>query len=67
MKAWHAAAQSYTIQYGVLPSKIDKQGHDVNAFPPCAEPVVMQALCEAYCESTAGNAQKTLEDSLCRL
>jgi len=66
IRAGHAAAEAYTMQYGIPPSKLDEQGHDVNAFPPYAEPMVMQALRTAYRESTAGNSQTTLDASFFR-
>ena len=66
IRAGHAAAEAYTMRYGIPPSKLDEQGHDVNAFPPSAEPMVMQALRTAYRESTAGNSQTTLDASFFR-
>ena len=66
MKAGHAAAQAYALQYGVMPSKLEEHGYDVNAFPEYAESVVMDALRTAYRESTVGIKQTTLNASFFR-
>lgn len=66
MKAGHAAAQAYALQYGVMPSKLEEHGYDVNAFPEYAESVVMDALRTAYRESTVGIKQTTLDASFFR-
>jgi len=54
---------AYALQYGVMPSKPEEHGYDVNAFPPYAEPVVMDT---AYRESTVGNTQTTTDASFFR-
>jgi len=66
IKAGNYAAAAYALQYGVPPSKLDEQGHYVNAFPLCAENIIIQHLRAAYRELTAGASQTTLDAAFVR-
>jgi hypothetical protein len=60
-KAGTYAANAYALQYGIQPSKVDENGHYVNAYPIMAEPLIFQALRASYRDHTAGASQTTLD------
>jgi len=66
VKAGTSAAGAYILQYGVHPKKIDENGHEVNAYPAHAEPLVFQALRSSYRDHAAGASQPTLDSAFFR-
>lgn len=66
VKAGTYAASAYALQYGIQPSKVDEQGHDVNAYPIQADPLIFQALRASYRDHTAGASQTTLDAAFFR-